>query len=67
MESKKAELRETVEVWLPGDGGNREMLVKEYKLPVIRLTSPGSSRCGAVKTNPTRNHEVVGLIPGFIQ
>ena len=23
----------------------------------------GSSRCGAVERNPTRNHEVVGLIP----
>ena len=26
-----------------------------------------SSRCGAAKTNPTRNHEVTGLIPGFAQ
>ena len=26
-----------------------------------------SSRCGAVKTNLTRNHEVVGLIPGLAQ
>ena len=24
-----------------------------------------SSRCGAVETNPTRNHEVVGSIPGL--
>ena len=23
-----------------------------------------SSHCGAAETNPTRNHEVVGLIPG---
>ena len=25
----------------------------------------GSSLCGAVETNPSRNHEVVGLIPGL--
>ena len=27
----------------------------------------GSSHCGAAETNPTRNHEVVGLIPGLAQ
>ena len=26
-----------------------------------------SSCCGTVETNPTRNHEVAGLIPGFAQ
>ena len=26
-----------------------------------------SSRCGTVETNPTRNHEVVGSIPGLAQ
>ena len=26
-----------------------------------------SSHCGAVETNPTRKHEVVGLIPGLAQ
>ena len=26
-----------------------------------------SSCCGAVETNPTRNHEVVGSIPGLAQ
>ena len=26
-----------------------------------------SSHCGAVETNLTRNHEVVGSIPGFSQ
>ena len=26
-----------------------------------------SSRCGAAETNPTRNHEVAGSIPGFVQ
>ena len=27
----------------------------------------GSSRCGAVETNPTRNYEVSGSIPGLTQ
>ena len=27
----------------------------------------GSSRCGAVETNPTRNHDVACSIPGFTQ
>ena len=27
----------------------------------------GSSYCGAVETNPTRNHEVAGSIPGLSQ
>ena len=26
-----------------------------------------NSRCGTVETNPTRNHEVAGLIPGLAQ
>ena len=26
-----------------------------------------NSRCGAEEMNPTRNHEVAGLIPGLIQ
>ena len=26
-----------------------------------------SSHCGEVETNPTRNHEVVGSIPGLAQ
>jgi len=29
--------------------------------------SARSSCCGAVETNPTRNHEVAGLIPGLTQ
>ena len=29
--------------------------------------TPGSSRCCAEETNPTRNHEVTGLIPGLTQ
>ena len=31
------------------------------------IKSQGSSHCDAVETNPTRNHEVVGLIPGLAQ
>ena len=30
-------------------------------------TECGSSRCGTIEMNPTRNHEVVGLIPGLAQ
>ena len=29
--------------------------------------SKGSSRCGTVETNPTRNHEVAGSISGLAQ
>ena len=29
--------------------------------------SSGGSRCGAVETNPTTNHEAKGSIPGFAQ
>jgi len=35
-----------------------------YILPRLRLES---SHHGAVETNPTRNHEVVGSIPGLAQ
>ena len=40
------------------------------RIPIIitiRRMSQGSSHCGAVGTNPTRNHEVAGLIPGLTQ
>ena len=30
-------------------------------------TTSGNSHYGALETNPTRNHEVVGSIPGFAQ
>ena len=33
----------------------------------IKKLSTGSSHSGAVETNPTRNHEVVGSIPGLDQ
>ena len=31
------------------------------------MQQAGSSRRGATETNPTRNHEVVGSIPGLAQ
>ena len=33
----------------------------------IKVAHQGSSRHGTVETNPTRNHEVAGLIPGLAQ
>ena len=31
------------------------------------ITEERSSHCGAAETNPTRNHEVAGSIPGLAQ
>ena len=31
------------------------------------LKKPGSSHRGSAETNPTRNHEVAGSIPGLVQ
>ena len=36
-------------------------------LVIVVLTCFGSSRRGVEEMNPTRNHEVAGLIPGFAQ
>ena len=33
--------------------------------PRIKDTKAGSSHCSAAEMNPTSNHEVAGLIPGF--
>ncbi len=49
-----------------------EVLAPEYKLFITMLyclskVEIQSSRRGAVETNPTRNHEVVGLILGLAQ
>ena len=33
----------------------------------LNITSFRSSHCGAAETNPTRNHEAVGSIPGLAQ
>ena len=38
-----------------------------YNLSVIKLAIFWSSRLGAVETNPTRNHEVAGLILGLTE
>ena len=35
-----------------------------YNLIKLLNRSPG---CGTVEMNPTRNHEVEGLIPGLVQ
>ena len=34
---------------------------------LLEYTHVKSSRHGAVETNPTRNHEVVGSLPGLTQ
>ena len=33
----------------------------------LKINQLWSSHCGAAETNPTRNHEVVGWIPGLTQ
>ena len=38
-----------------------------YILPQFKKNKRWSSYCGTVETNPTRNHEVVGLTPGLAQ
>ena len=38
-----------------------------FILNIITLKKKWSSHRGAAETNPTRNNEVVGLIPGLIQ
>ena len=40
-----------------------EAAVKEK----IKTSAERSPRCGTVEMNPTRNHEVAGSIPGFVQ
>ena len=32
---------------------------------VLRIYNKQNSHCGTVETNPTRNHEVAGSIPGL--
>ena len=41
--------------------------VTEYLYSTLKWFTHRSSRCDAMKTNPTRNHEVVGSIPGLTQ
>ena len=38
-----------------------------YDIRAILMPLIQSSHCGAVETNPTRNHEVAGSIPGLAQ
>ena len=38
-----------------------------FPLEVVTKYWKESSRCGTVETNPTRNHEVAGSIPGLAQ
>ena len=45
----------------------REARLREEKSLVQSQTDRGSSHCGAVETNPTGTHEVVGSIPGLTQ
>ena len=33
----------------------------------IKIKICGSSRCGSVEMNPTRNHEVAGSVPALAQ
>ena len=54
-----------------GIGGDKEVfsfhysVTNHHKFDSFKNTTHWSSRCGAVATNPTRNHEVAGLIPGL--
>ena len=50
--------REAVE---PGDGGRYQLRSRG------KDSFQGSSCHGTMETNPIRNHEVVGLIPGLAQ
>ena len=43
------------------------MLFKFMKLYTLLRKETGSSRCGTSDTNPTRNHEVAGSVPGLGQ
>ena len=36
------------------------------RVKLLKIQS-GSSRLGEAETNPTRNHEVAGMIPGLAQ
>ena len=40
---------------------------ESYKILLKEIKKDGCSRHGASETNLTKNHEVVGLIPGLTQ
>ena len=43
----------------------KEVLVHPIKF--LENDKVRSSHCGTVETNPTSNHEILGLIPGLAQ
>ena len=43
------------------------MVARKQRLKMLSQEAFRSSRRGAAETNPTRNHEVVGLIPDLAQ
>ena len=43
------------------------MVTMENRMEVPQKIKNRQSHCGAVETNPTRNDEVVGSIPGLAQ
>ena len=47
--------------------GRDQTVHRTRTLPLLKVTKKGSSRHGAAETNPTRNHEVVGSLPGLAQ
>ena len=48
-------------------GVHLSALKRKGRTEQLKSRHPRSSHCGAVEMNPTRNHEVVGLIPGLAQ
>ena len=43
------------------------MGIRESKITFFIKKLKWSSHCGAAEMNPTSNHEIAGLIPGFTQ
>ena len=41
--------------------------IQEEDIAIVNVYAPRSSCCGEAETNPNRNHEVVGLVPGLAQ
>ena len=53
-------MRKQTECWI-----STYLHLKFILLTLNHATNAGSSRRGAVETNPARNHEAVGLNPGL--
>ena len=73
---RKWDGREIVKLIMNGEAGwpfqgqVRTSVERNHEgVPVVGqwVKNPWSSRCGAAQTNPTRNPEVSGSIPGLIQ